>query len=139
MRSLLQSVGAIVASLMAAMLLVILVEVVTLHFHPFPDGSDPNDQQFIVEHVAKFPAWVLALAVVGWAVTTFVAAWIATRLGSARHPAHGIAVGLLLFAAAAFNMYLLPYPVWFEAGNYLLLPLAIFAAVRLGRETATTS
>ena len=54
-------------------------------------------------------------------------------MGAGRHPAHGIAIGSLLLLAAAFNMFLLPYPVWFVLANLLIIPLAIFWAVKVGR------
>ena len=132
-RSLMRSAGAIIVSLVAAMTLIIAVEVVTTFFHPFPEGADTTDHEVVEAHVAKFPHWVLGIAVVGWGVTTFVSAWIATRLGAGRHPAHGIAIGSLLLVAAAFNMFMLPYPVWFELATLLILPLAIFGAVKSGR------
>jgi len=132
-RPLMRSIGAIVLSLIVAMALIIAVEVVTTIFHPFPAGADTTDHEVVEAHVAKFPHWVLGIAVVGWGVTTFVSAWIATRLGAGRHPAHGFAIGSLLFVAAAFNMYMLPYPIWFELAILLILPLAILGAVKLGR------
>lgn len=132
-RSSMRSAGAIILSLVVAMALIIAVEVVTTIFHPFPPGVDTSDHEVVEAHVARCPHWVLALAVVGWGVTTFVSAWIATRLGAGRHPAHGIAIGSLLLLAAAFNMFMLPYPVWFELANLLALPLATFWAVKVGR------
>ena len=132
-RSLMRSIGAIFASLIVAMVLIVAVEVVTTIFHPFPAGADTTDHEVVEAHVEKFPPWVLGIAVVGWGVTTFVSAWIATRLGAVRHPAHGIAIGSLLLLAAAFNMFMLPYPVWFELATLLILPLAIFGAVKFGR------
>ena len=132
-RLLMRSIGAIIAGLIVAMVLIIAVEFVTIFFHPFPDGADTTDHEVVEAHVEQFPHWVLAIAVVGWGVTTFVSAWTATRLGAARHPAHGIALGSLLLVAAAFNMFMLPYPVWFELANLLILPLAIFGAVKFGR------
>ncbi len=133
MRSVLRSAGAIVAGLAAAMVLVALVEVVTLAFHPFPEGADTTDQAVVAAHVEKFPHWVLAIAVVGWGVTVYASAWVATRLGTGRHAAHGIAVGGLLILAAVVNMLMLPYPVWFEVANVVILPLALWGGVRSGR------
>ncbi len=132
-RSMMRSAGAITLSLVVAMTLIIAVEVVTAIFHPFPPGVDTSDQEVIKAHVAKFPHWVLAIAVVGWGVTIFVSVWIATRMGAGRHPAHGVAIGSLLLLAVVFNMFMLPYPVWFEVVNILIFPLAIFWAVRIGR------
>jgi hypothetical protein len=132
-RSLVRSIGSITAGLIAAMALIIAVEAIAAIFHPFPPGVDTTDQEVVKAHVAKFPHWVLALAVVGWGITTFASVWIATRMGAGRHPAHGIAIGSLLFLAAAFNMFLLPYPVWFVLANLLIIPLAVFRAVKVGR------
>lgn len=107
-------------------------EGVSAILHPFPAGVDTTDLEVCKAHVAKYPQWVLALAVVGWGGTTFVSAWVATRLGAGRRPAHGLAIGLLLVVAAAFNMYLLPYPMWFEILSLLVLPLATLWAVKIG-------
>ncbi len=132
-RSLLRSTGAITVSLVVAMALIIAIEGFSAIFHPFPPGVDTSDIEVCKAHVAKYPQWILAVAVVGWGGTTFVSAWLATRLGAGRHPAHGIAVGSLLLLAAAFNMLMLPYPVWFEVANYVIFPLGTFAAVKLAR------
>ena len=133
-RSILRSVGSIILSLVVAMALIVAVEVVSGIFHPFPPGVDTSDYEVVKAHVAKYPHWLLALAAVAWGGTTFVSAWLATRLGAGRHPAHGIAVGALLLLAAGFNMLMLPYPIWFEIANYLFIPLAIYGGVKLGRQ-----
>ena len=88
------------------------------------------------EHVANYPVWVLALlGGAGWGITMLLGTWLATRLGTRRHPAHGIAVGLTLFAAVIFNMSMLPYPFWFVILDLIVLPLAIFYGIRLGRDS----
>jgi hypothetical protein len=66
-------------------------------------------------------------------VGTFLTSWLATRLGTGRHPAHGIAVGSFLFLAAVMNMFMLPYPIWFWGLNLILLPSSIALGVRFGK------
>ena len=134
LRSFLRSVGSITLSLVVAMALIIAVEVVGGIFHPFPPGVDSSDYEMVKAHVVEYPRWILALAAVAWGATTFVSAWLATRLGAGRHPAHGIAVGSLLLLAAVSNIFMLPYPIWFDIANYLILPIAIFGAVKLGSQ-----
>jgi hypothetical protein len=134
--SVLRSVGALIAGLVAAMALIVAVEVVSMMVHPFPPGVDPSDFEVCAAHVAKLPAGVLALGVAGWGLTALVGAWVATRLGTNRHPAHGIVIGALLFLGAAFNMYMLPYAAWFKVANVVVLPLATLWGVRLGRGSA---
>lgn len=131
-RSLMRSTGAIILSLVVAGVLLVAIEAFSASVHPFPPEADPMDLEDCRAHVAQYPQWVLAVAAIGWYFTVFVSCWLATRLGTGSHPAHGIAVGLLLLLLAGFNMFLLPYPLWFETANYVIFPIAIFAAVRLG-------
>ncbi len=129
--SLLRSVGAVVLGFLVALALVIGIELASNAVYPFPADADPTDMELMMNHVRGIPPWLLAVGAVGWAVTTFVGAWVATRLGTDRHAAHGIVLGSLLFVAAAFNMLSLPYPVWFEIASVILIPLAAFAGIRL--------
>ncbi len=129
----LRSAGAMVLGIVVAMVLIVAVEAVSAVLHPFPPGVYPSDMEACREHVANYPQWLLAAFAPAWWFMVFASTWVATRLGAARHPAHGIALGLLLLAAVAFNMYMLPYPLWFEAGNWIMFPLATLAAVWLAR------
>lgn len=131
--SLARSVGAVLAGLLVALFLIIVVELVTLTFHPFPADVDPHDIDVTRKvHVARFPDWVLAIASAGWGLTTFVSAWLATRLGSGRHCADGILVGSILSVLAVVNMSMLPYPIWFLAANLVAFPLGSYWGARLG-------
>ncbi len=131
-RSIIRSVASVILSLLVAMVLVIAVEGFSAVVHPFPPGFNGTPDE-MYEHVARYPDWVLAVGVVAWGATTFASTWLATRLGAARHPAHGIVVGVLLLLAVVFNMYLLPYPLWFEVLNLVVFPIGIYCGVRLGR------
>ena len=135
--SILRSVGSVVAGLAVALALVFAVELFGAIVHPFPPGVDPNDYEVCKAHVARCPTWVLAVAAVGWAGTVFVSAWLATRLGTARHPAHGLVVGAILLALAGLNMAMLPYALWFPVVILVSFPLGTFWGVMLGRGPAT--
>ena len=132
MGSLVRSVGAVVAGLVVAMISIVGIEVASSLVHPFPPGVDTNDYEVVRAHVARYPAWILLLAALGWGLTTFVSAWLATRLGPGRHRAHGIVVGSILLALVVMNMSMLPYPVWFWAANLVGFPLAFYWGSRLG-------
>ena len=138
-----RSVGAVLVGLAVALALVIGVEFASSIVHPFPPGVDPTDIEVCRAHVARYPAWALFVASIAWGATTFVSAWLATRLGSGRRRAHGIVVGLILLALAVLNMSMLPYPAWFWASNLILFPLGFYWGARpagpptsLGRSSA---
>src|SRR5262245_9883755 len=130
--SLLRSAGAVLAGFVVAAVLVVGVEAFSSVVHPFPPDIDPTDYEVCKAHVARYPAWVLAVGAAAWGLTTFVSAWLATRLGSGRHRAHGIVVGLILLALAVMNMSMLPYPIWFWVSNLVVLPLGFYLGARLG-------
>jgi hypothetical protein len=60
-----------------------------------------------------------------WGATAAAATWVASRFGG--RPA-GAVVTLLLAAALAFNLSMLPYVMWFK----IAMPAAFFAACLLG-------
>ncbi len=120
----LRIVGAIVAAIGAAFVLLIAVEFFSSIVHPFPpDFQGTTDE--ISEHVARYPHWVLAVVVPMWGVTALISTWLAGRLGN-----HGSAVflALLLLAAVICNVSTLPYPLWFK----IVQPTVILIAVVYG-------
>lgn len=133
-----RSVAAVLAGLVAAMVLIVGVEVVSSFLHPLPEGADHNDPEVMKAHVANYPTAGLLLGAVGWGLTVFVSAWLATRLGSKRHLAHGVLVGALLLTAALFNMAMLPYPIWFWIFNLIAFPAGAWYGAKLGQGLETT-
>lgn len=132
-----RSVGSVIAGLIVALVLVIGVEGLSSILHPFPPGIDPNDFEACKAHVARYPAGVLVLlGVVLWGTTVFVSSWVATRLGTGRHLAHGLVVGAILLAAAVFNMAMLPYPSWFWI-NLIVFPIAFIWGAKLAQRRQT--
>lgn len=135
--SIIRSSGSVLLGLLVALALVIAVEGISAVLHPFPPGFDGTPEAML-NHVANYPAWVLALlGGAGWAAAAFASTWIATRLGTGRHPAHGVTVGVILLAAAGFNIAMLPYPAWFMVLDFFVLPLGIALGTWLGAANRT--
>ena len=63
--SFVRSVGAVLVGFVAAMVLIVGIEVVSSIVHPFPPGVDPTDYEVCKAHVARYPAWALLLVVLG--------------------------------------------------------------------------
>jgi len=92
--SIARSVGAVVAGLVVAAVCITGIEVGTLALHPFPPEffeMDQNDtaaaKAAICGHVERFPAWVLALGALGWALTAFASAGLRRGLEREGTPA----------------------------------------------------
>jgi hypothetical protein len=129
----LRSVGAVIAGLIAAMFFIVGVEGMSSILHPFPPGVDPADLEACRAHAARYPAGVLLLVALGWCLGTFVSSWLATRVGPGKHLAHGIVVGSILLMLAVANMFMLPYPIWFWALNFIAFPVSFCLGAKLGR------
>jgi hypothetical protein len=126
MATVIRVVNSIIAGLALALLLVMAVEFVSAIVHPLPpDFAGTMDE--MCRHVARYPHWILALVVVAWGGTTYASTWVTRRIGNRRA---GAFVGLILLSAVAFNVAMLPYPIWFKVANLMAMPTAIFVALR---------
>src|SRR5262245_52654466 len=111
--AILRGVGSVLAGLVLAFVFIFAAEIFSEIVYPFPPGADTSNIEVVKAQVAGYPTWVLAAGAAFWAAAPFSGAWLATRLGTAHHPVHGIIVGLVLLALAICNISMLPYPVWF--------------------------
>ena len=128
MKSAVRTVLAVVAGMALAFALVVAVELFSSVVHPFPADFDGN----IPAHVRRYPGWVLAVAGLMWGAAAAAATWVASRIGGRLA---GALVTLLLAAALAFNLSMLPYVMWFK----IAMPAAFFVACLLGIRTGTRS
>ena len=119
MKSAIRIVLAIVAGLALAFVLVIAVELWSAVVHPIPPDFTGTMEE-MCEHVARYPDWVLAVAVLAWSATTFLSTWVAARIGNRWS---GLVVAVLLTMAIVYNVTMLPYKMWFK-----VVMLSCFAA-----------
>lgn len=126
----------LVLSFLFAVFLLAMIEWVGSILHPFPEDFAGTMEE-VMEQVRNYPPLVLALlGGVGWGLTILVATWLATRFNTNRQASYGIGLGLVLLGGALFNMSMLPYPIWYWILELVVLPLGIFAGVRLGAKQA---
>ena len=125
MKSAVRTLRAVVAGMALAFALVVAVEAFSAVVHPFPPGFDPNAPGAIPAHVRRYPDWVLAVAGLMWGVTAAAATWVTSRIGGRLA---GAVVTLLLAAALAVNLSMLPYVMWFK----IAMPAAFVVACLLG-------
>src|SRR5262245_14519800 len=138
MISILRSLGCVIAGLALAFVFIAAAEFFSSIFHPWPSDIDPTDMEACRAHVARYPTWVLAACTAIWAIGPFAGAWLATRIGAARHAAHGVAVGVILLLLALFNISMLPYPNWFPIVTILAFILGTLFGTHLAQPPRTS-
>lgn len=129
----LRTIGALFASLVTVFVLLIAVEGFSAVVHPFPEGMDMHSQEEMCAHVANYPQWVLAVVVPMWGAIALVGTWLAQWIGNW---ISSTIVGVLLLLAVAFNVSMLPYPIWFKVIILLVVPAASVLGAWLGRGKA---
>jgi hypothetical protein len=127
MKTALRALAAVFAGLLLSFILVVAVELISDVVHPYPEGFSGTPDE-MDRHVRRYPQWVLAVVVPLWAGAAFAGTWIAQGIGNRYSSA---TVGLLLLAALAFNISMLPYPTWFKIVNLLVIPIALVAGCRM--------
>jgi hypothetical protein len=125
MAKVLRPLGAIVAATLAAILLLVAVELFSAVVHPLPADFD-NTREAMCAHVERYPPWVLAAVVPMWAAIALISTAVAGRLGNR---ATALVAGAQLLAALLSNVAMLPYPTWFKIAELITLPLGVVAGV----------
>jgi MFS family permease len=126
MVTILRSLGAIVAGIAVAIVMVIAVELFSSIVHPFPEDFEGTVEE-VSQHVERYPHWVLAVVVIAWGFAALAAAWIAGKLGNR---GSAVFLGLLLIAAVFLNIVQLPYPLWFKIATPIVIPIASVCGYR---------
>jgi predicted naringenin-chalcone synthase len=121
-------VGAMLAGIVVAGLVVAVVESLGHLVFPPPAGFDltkPEDQARLME-VLPLGA---KLAVVGaWFLGALAGAWTALRLGA--FPLAAWVVAVVMVALSVITTQMFPHPLWMVAAALLLPPLAAWLVLR---------
>lgn len=133
----LRSIVAFLVGAAVSMFFIIAVEGINAVLWPPPAGVNlMKDKEACLAYFVSLPTAALVVGVVGWTLAALCGPWVATRLGTNRHPAHGFALGTLLLLGAVVNMSMLPYPLWYWAAVLILLPSSLVVGSLQSRPAA---
>jgi hypothetical protein len=119
--SILKSVGAVAAGMLAGVVLILAIEAISSRIVPLPPGTDPSNPDSLRAAMARIPLGALLMVVLAWIVGGFVSGWVAARLAPRARVGHAMIVALLSLAAGVTNMVLIPHPTWMWIAGVLAL------------------
>lgn len=135
----LRHIGAVIAGLIAAFVLVASAEAIVHVLYPPPPAANMEDFEQVKRFVASLPLPAYLLVLTGWLIGTFVATWLAAKI--AQNPIAGYIAGAILFALGVVNAIKIPQPVWFSIVSFVIYVGATILGARAGsippRVTAT--
>ena len=126
MSPLVRSILGVIAGLVAAIVVISIVEMINIMIFPLPPGVDVNDPASLGKFIAEAPAYKLVGVVVGYALGAFVGAWLAVRIALRLPAPHALVIGAVLLAATIANLMMIPHPLWFAVASLgVILPAAL--------------
>jgi hypothetical protein len=108
-----RSIFAVLAGALAAMVVIVLVEMLGLRVFPLPAGVDPTDTTALAAALSTAPIGALLFVMAAWLLGAGVGAMTALRVARSPERWPGLAVGGLVLAGALYNLWTLPHPMWF--------------------------
>jgi len=119
---------ATIVGVVAAVIIVLLVEYLGTLFYPPPPGLDVTDPAALAAAMATLPTGALLIILGAWLLGAGGGAGIAQAVcrRTARWP--GAVVGLVMLAGAAWSLVAIPHPIWFTAAALVGIPLVTYTS-----------
>jgi hypothetical protein len=111
-----------------AIALVWVIEKIGHSIWPPPADLDYGNVDVMRAYIDTLPLGALLTVAIAWFAGSLGGTFTACRIGSARPLVYALIVGGLMFAGAAFNVTIIPHPMWFS----ILGIAGIFAGTWLG-------
>jgi hypothetical protein len=111
-----------------AIALVWVIEKIGHSIWPPPADLDYGNVDVMRAYIDTLPLGALLTVAIAWFAGSLGGTFTACRIGSARPLVYALIVGGLMFAGAAFNVTIIPHPIWFS----ILGIAGIFAGTWLG-------
>jgi hypothetical protein len=136
MQPMIRSALVLLGGVVAAVLVVTLMDGVVAAIYPFPAGTDLKNPESFRQAVAGLPTAAFLLLVVGWSLAAGVGSYLAARLATHARVIHGLIVALFVLVATIANLAKIPHPTWMWPAAIVLIPLAGWGAARLAARPA---
>jgi uncharacterized membrane-anchored protein len=137
MGSTLRSITAILVGFVTGFVVIVACEYANIKMFPLPADTNPADPASMNAAFAAMPAKALALVLLGWAIGTFGASFVATRLAPQFKALHGMILGLIFLGGAIMNMREVHHPLWFWIVGILLFFPAAYTGSSLALNSGT--
>lgn len=108
-----KNIAAGIAGVLVAAGLVWLIEMIGHSVYPMPAELNISDTDAMRSYVAGLPIGAFLFVGGGWFLGTLAGTTAACRIGTAKPQVFAMVVGGMMLAATAFNLAVIPHPLWF--------------------------
>ena len=128
-----KNVAAGVAGVFIAFGLVWLVEMIGHSVYPPPADIDFSDTEAMWTYVAGLPLGALLFVAGAWSIGAFAGTIAACRIGTANPKIFAMVVGGMVLVATAFNLVMIPHPMWFSISGVIGIIVAAWLGMTLSQ------
>lgn len=116
-----RNIGAVLVGLIAATVVLMLLETLGHKLYPFPEGIDPKDKAQFIAHFQTLPIGALLYVLVVQAVASLAGGYVTGRIAA---PNGNLRLAYILGGILTFfgiiNLYTIPHPMWYAVCNILV-------------------
>jgi len=121
----------LLGGVVAAVVVVGLMDALAGRLYALPAGTDPSNPESMRQAVATLPAQAFLILLAGWVLAGGIGSYIAARLATHARATHGLIVAFFVLVATVGNLATIPHPVWLWPASIILIPAAGWAATKL--------
>jgi hypothetical protein len=133
-------IGAVLAGMVAAFIVVALVEYIGRLAYPPPGHLDYEDVEMMRSYVSSLPLGALFFVLAAWYLGTLAGARLACLIALDRPIFNALVVGAFLLAATLVNLFMIPHPLWFSIVAIVgIIAMAVLAALQGARVFSATN
>lgn len=108
----LRTILSIIAGLLASFAIIILMESIGHIIYPAPAGLNPDDMEAIKAYTQRAPVIVFVLVILAYGLGSIVGGLVAAMIAAHKKMTKSITVGGILMGLGAYNLFMIPHPVW---------------------------
>jgi uncharacterized protein YacL len=132
-----RSIVAVIAGVLVGGIVVGIVELPGMFFHPLPPEIKLSDAEALKNHAAKAPFAAQLCVALAWTLGPFVGSWLTAHVARKHFLAHGLIVGIIFLAADVFNLQSFPHPLWLSIVGVLAPLISSWLGATIGARTSS--
>ena len=111
--SLLRKILAVVIAMVAAGIVIGIVQQTGHKLYPLPEGTNPENPDDIAKYVENAPFMTVFFVIISYAAGALVGGFISTLIANDRKKIYAVIIGIIFLITSVYMMSIIPSPLWF--------------------------
>jgi hypothetical protein len=107
-----KNILSIIIGLAASSFIIFALEVLSHIIYPAPANLDINNMEAVKAFAASAPPIVFILVIISYAIGSLIGGLVASAIANKNKMSKAITVGGILMGLGAYNLFMIPHPIW---------------------------